>query len=50
MCACLGACAHEVASEGIRLPGTGIAGGVEPPDNGDWDWDSSPQWKTSTCS
>lgn len=37
MCACLGACAHEVALEGIRLPVTGNTGGggVEPPENGD---------------
>lgn len=35
MCACLGACAREVVLEGIRLPGTGITGGFEPPDNGD---------------
>lgn len=35
MCAYLGACAHEVALEDIRLPETGITGGVEPPDNGD---------------
>lgn len=25
-CACLGACTHEVALEGIRLHGTGITG------------------------
>lgn len=36
MCACLGACEHEVALEGIRLPVTGnTGGGVEPPENGD---------------